>query len=140
MNNQTFANSLFNWTITKEDTFMKKSNKVSINVGENSKVTIAPFKPSKKLFGKMKKKVSGSIINWVCDIIHTTNKDKNSQIESLMIQCSMDKWRSIAGGQTLCSYFHDSKTWHKNHGYFHLGQLVFNQQWHVSYHVNCETK
>ena len=32
---------------------MKKSKKVSINVGENSIVTIAPFKPSKKFFGNL---------------------------------------------------------------------------------------
>ena len=67
--NQTFANSLFNWTISKKETYMNKTNKVSIVVKEDSQVTIAPFKVSKKLFGNMKNKVSRSIINWVCDVI-----------------------------------------------------------------------
>ena len=136
--NQTFANSLFNWTISKKETYMNKTNKVSIVIKEDSQVTIAPFKASKKLFGNMKNKVSRSIINWVCDVIHTTNKDDNSHIESLMIQCSMDKWKSIVAGQTVCGYFRKSKATNQNHSYFHLGQLVSNNQWHVTFHVNCE--
>ena len=136
--NQTFANSLFNWTISKKETYMNKTNKVSIVVKEDSQVTIAPFKVSKKLFGNMKNKVSRSIFHWVCDVIHTTNKDDNSHIESLMIQCSMDKWKSIVAGQTVCSYFRESKAINQNNSFFHLGQLVSNKQWHVTFHVNCE--
>ena len=136
--NQTFANSLFNWTISKKETYMNKTNKVSIVVKEDSQVTITPFKASKKLFGNMKNKVSRNIINWVCDVIHTTNKDDNSHIESLMIQCSMDKWKSIVAGQTVCSYFRESKSINQNNSFFHLGQLVSNKQWHVTFHVNCE--
>ena len=78
--NQTFANSLFNWTISKKETYMNKTNKVSIVVKEDSQVTIAPFKASKKLFGNMKNKVSRGMTNWVCDVIHTTNKDDGSHI------------------------------------------------------------
>ena len=67
-----------------------------------------------------------------------TNKDDNSHIESLMIQCSMDKWKSIVAGQTVCGYFRKSKATNQNHSFFHLGQLVSNNQWHVNFHVNCE--
>jgi hypothetical protein len=137
--NSTFANSIFNWTISKTETYMNKTNKVSIVVKEDSQMTITPFKASRKLFGNMKNKVSRSHINWVCDIIHTTKKDESSHIESLMIQCSMDKWKSIVAGQTVCAYFRKSKTINKNHSYVHLGQSVSNKQWHITFHVNCES-
>ena len=60
--NPTFANSIFNWTISKKETYMNKTNKVSIVVKEDSQVTIEPFKASKKLFGNMMAPITTTIL------------------------------------------------------------------------------